>query len=187
MMPCQDKERCASADQQHGDGAERGALGRRKDAAVDAADDHQRDQQDRPDGGQRRRRSPTCDRRGRREVRAPAHARPGDRDAVEQRRHQARDERGLEQLGDVLLGGDGIDDQDDGGRDEDAERAADGDGAGGEAGVVAGSACSSGSAARPKVAVVATEEPQMAPNAVQAQMTAIASPPRMRPANASAA
>ena len=35
--------------------------------------------------------------------------------------------------------------------------------------------------------MVATEEPQMAPNAVQAQITAIASPPRMRPANASAA
>jgi hypothetical protein len=37
------------------------------------------------------------------------------------------------------------------------------------------------------VAVVATEEPQMAPNAVQAQITAIARPPRRRPANASAA
>ena len=63
-------------------------------------------------------------------------ARPGNGDAVEQRRHQARDQRRLEQLGDVLLGRDGIDHQDDRGRDQDAERAADRDRAGGKAAVV---------------------------------------------------
>ena len=39
---------------------------------------------------------------------------------------------------------------------------------------------SSGSAARPKVAVVATDEPQIAPKAVQAPITAIRSPPLRR-------
>ena len=39
----------------------------------------------------------------------------------------------------------------------------------------------SGSAARPKVAVVATEEPQMAPKPVQARITAIGNPPRSLP------
>ena len=44
-----------------------------------------------------------------------------------------------------------------------------------------------GQAARPKVAVVATDEPQIAPNAVQAPITAMASPPRRWPTNAPAA
>ncbi len=46
---------------------------------------------------------------------------------------------------------------------------------------------SSGSAARPKVAVVATDDPQIAPKAVQAAITAIASPPRTWPMKAAAA
>ena len=72
----------------------------------------------------------------RREVRLAAHDKR-DRDAVEQGCEEPRDERRHEQLGDVLLGRDGVDDEDDRGRDEDAERAADRDRAGGEARVVA--------------------------------------------------
>ena len=124
------------ADKEHGNGAQRGALGGGKDAAVDAADDDQGDQKDGPDGGQCAQPVADLDRRGGCKMRAPAHH-DGDRDAVEDRGKKARDESGLEQLGDVLLGRDGIDDEDDGGRDEDAERAADGNGAGGKAGVVA--------------------------------------------------
>ena len=40
-------------DQQHGDGADGGPLGRREHAAVDAADHRQRDEQRRPDAEQR--------------------------------------------------------------------------------------------------------------------------------------
>src|SRR5215203_1355413 len=56
----------------------------------------------------------------------------GDDDAVEQGGEEARDEGRLEQLGDVLLGRDGVDDKDDRRRDEDAEGAADRDRSGGE-------------------------------------------------------
>ncbi len=46
---------------------------------------------------------------------------------------------------------------------------------------------SSGNAARPKVAVVATDDPQIAPKAVQATITAMANPPRTCPMKAAAA
>ncbi|MCY1227939.1 hypothetical protein D9M72_402300 [compost metagenome] len=45
---------------------------------------------------------------------------------------------------------------------------------------------SSGSAARPKVAVVATDDPQIAPKPVQAAITAIGIPPLNRPSLRSA-
>ena len=72
---------------------------------------------------------------GRRQGRLGAHH-EGDHDTIEGRRQKAGDQRRHEQLGDVLLGRDRIDDQDDGRRNEDAESAADRDGAGGEARLV---------------------------------------------------
>jgi hypothetical protein len=59
------------------------------------------------------------------------------REDVEQRRHEAGDQRGHEQLRDVLFRADRIDDEDDGGGDENAERPTHRDRAGGETGVVA--------------------------------------------------
>ena len=86
-------------------------------------------------GQTRSERAPACvrgDRRMRRAGRGIAPDDEGDDEAIEQRGKEAGNQRRLEQLGDVLLGRDGVDDEDDGGRDEDAERAADGDRAGGE-------------------------------------------------------
>ena len=62
---------------------------------------------------------------------------PGDDADVERRGEQARYQRRHEQLGDVLLGRDGVDDQDDRRRDQDAQRAADRERAGGQGLVVA--------------------------------------------------
>jgi hypothetical protein len=61
----------------------------------------------------------------------------GDRDAVEKGGEQTGNERGLKQLGDVLFGRDRIDHEDHGGGNENAECAADRDGAGCQPTVIA--------------------------------------------------
>ena len=141
-------------------------------------DHDQRDQQHRPDlRAAPRPRLPDCAGTGGASSGAAAHG-PGDRQHVEQRRHQARHKRRHEQLGDVLLGGDGVDDQDDRRRDEDAERAADRERAGREAGR------RSRSAAAP-AAPPGRRWPWSRPTSRRSrrtpcrrQITAIASPPR---------
>ncbi len=48
-ISAQPRLRCSEAHRQHGDAADRGAFGRREDAAIDAADDGHGDEHDRPD------------------------------------------------------------------------------------------------------------------------------------------
>ena len=79
-------------------------------------------------------------RRRRRRVPTGRHA-PAEEDgheAVENGQDQPREQRGGEQLGDRLLGDDGVDHQDERRRDQDAEGAAGGDRAGRERRPVAG-------------------------------------------------
>ena len=53
LNPSQESERRRMAISEHGDGADGRAFRRREDAAVDAADDDERDDQHRPDGKKR--------------------------------------------------------------------------------------------------------------------------------------
>ena len=78
----------------------------------------------------------------------------------------------------LVLGHDAVDHHDDRRRDEDAQRSAGRDRAGGEGIVDSLKRRISGIATRAMVAAVAIEEPQMAPKPAHAAMVDIASPPR---------
>jgi hypothetical protein len=109
----------------------------REHAAIDAADHHDRNEQDRPHGPERAKFLPAAPPVVLWGAFRAAARHDGDHDAVEQRRHDARHESRHEEFGDVLLGRDGVDDQDHRGRDEDPQGAANRDRAGREPVVVA--------------------------------------------------
>ena len=119
-------------------GADSGRLDGGEDAGVDAADGHDDDAQD--PGGARGGPQALPPRHGRagvgRLVRVAADDDP-DREHEEQRERDPGHDSGHEQAADALLGDDAVDDESRGGRDEDAERAAGGDGAGRQRVVVA--------------------------------------------------
>ena len=115
----------------------RGPLGRCEPAQVDAADDQREHREHGPDPRQRP--PPFGHRHGRARAARLRMAPHVQRDGhhVARRREQPRHDGGEEQLGDVLLGQDRVDHEDDRRREEDAEGAAGGKGRGGEAAGVA--------------------------------------------------
>jgi hypothetical protein len=96
-------------DERRGERADRRRLGGREDPAVDAADDHQEDQHDRPHVDERA--QPLAPRQpGARRRLLGRHARDdADHDHVADGRDDAGNERGHEELRDVLLGQDRVD------------------------------------------------------------------------------
>ncbi len=115
------------ADDEHRHRADGGGFGRGEDASVDTADDEAQYEDGRPGQQQGADEGARVGPLLRRRDRGVAAGHDQNDDGVEHDRHQARDHRGHEQLGDVLLGGDGVDDEDDRGRDQKIDHAADGD------------------------------------------------------------
>ena len=120
--------------QQGGDG---GGLGRRGNAGVDGQRDHQADDEDRAHRAQHLAQAAALRRVGIRDVRRIQPAPHEDHQAEQQHQHDAGHDAGDEQLTDRGVGDDAVEQQDQAGRDQHAERAAGGQHAAGQAVVVA--------------------------------------------------